>query len=80
MVGIEGVGLRPNPFKATSRSATDLELAEKTFLTATVGNPILAVAIEQHNLKPKQSTRIFVVEHKNLPTATMTTLDAGVER
>jgi conjugal transfer pilus assembly protein TraK len=79
VVEIEGVGLRLKSFKATSRLATDLELAEKTFLTAAVGNPILAVAIEQHNLKPKQSTRIFVVERKDLLTATMTTLDTGAE-
>ena len=79
VVEIEGVGLRLKSFKATSRSASDLELAEKTFLTAAVGNPILAVAIEQHNLKPKQSTRVFVVERKDLPAVTMATLDAGVE-
>ncbi|MDD2464716.1 MAG: type-F conjugative transfer system secretin TraK [Desulfobulbus sp.] len=79
VVEIEGVGLRLKSFKATSRSARDLELAEKTFLTAAVGNPILAVAIEQHNLKPKQSTRIFVVERKDLPAATMATLDTGAE-
>ena len=78
-VEIEGVGLRLKSFKATSRSTTELELAEKTFLSAAVGNPILAVAIEQHNLKPKQSTRVFVVERKDLPAATMATLDTGVE-
>ncbi|MDD2462882.1 MAG: type-F conjugative transfer system secretin TraK [Desulfobulbus sp.] len=80
VVEIEGVGLRLKSFKATSRLATDLELAEKTFLAAAVGNPILAVAIEQHNLKPTQSTRVFVVERKDLPAATMATLEAGVER
>ena len=80
VVEIEGVGLRLKSFKATSRLATDLELNEKTFLAAAVGNPILAVAIEQHNLKPKQSTRVFVVERKDLPAATMPAIDTGVER
>lgn len=79
VVEIEGVGLRLKAFKATSRLTTDLELAENTFLTAAIGNPILAVAIEQYNLKPKQSTRVFVVERKDLPVATMATLDTGVE-
>ncbi|WP_448873213.1 TraK domain-containing protein [Desulfobulbus propionicus] len=79
VIEIEGVGLRLKSFKATSQSASDLELAEKTFLTSAVGNPILAVAIEQHNLKPKQSTRVFVVERKDLPVATMATLDTGAE-
>ena len=80
VVEIEGVGLRLKAFKATSRLTTDLELAEKTFLTAAVGNPILAVAIEQHNLKPKQSTLVFVVERKDLPAATMSAIDTGAER
>jgi conjugal transfer pilus assembly protein TraK len=80
VVEIEGVGLRLKAFKATSRLTTDLELVEKTFLTAAVGNPILAVAIELHNLKPKQSTRVFVVERKDLPAATMSAIDTGAER
>jgi conjugal transfer pilus assembly protein TraK len=79
VVEIEGVGLRLKSFKATSRSTTELELAEKTFLSAAVGNPILAVAIEQHNLKPKQSTRVFVVEQKDLPANTMAAFEFGVE-
>jgi conjugal transfer pilus assembly protein TraK len=80
VVEIEGVGLRLKTFKATARLATDTELAEKTFLAVAVGNPILAVAIEQHNLKPKQSTRVFVVERKDFPVASMTTLDSGAEQ
>ena len=80
VVEIEGVGLRLKAFKATPWLATAVELAEKTFLAAAVGNPILAVAIEQHNRKPKQSTRVVVVERKDMPAATMTALDAGAER
>ena len=79
VVEVEGVGLRLKSFKATSKLATDLELAEKTFLTAIVGNPILAVAVEQHTLKPGESTRVFVVERKELATGTMATLEPGVE-
>lgn len=79
VVEIEGVGLRLKAFTATSRVATDLDLTEKTFLSAAVGNPILAVAIEQHNLKPKQSTRVFVVEQKDLPVNNMAAFEFGVE-
>ena len=79
VVEIEGVGLRLKSFTATSKLSTDLDLVEKTFLTAAVGNPILAVAVEQHTLKPGESTRVFVVERKELATGTMATLEPGVE-
>ncbi|MCL2791235.1 MAG: type-F conjugative transfer system secretin TraK [Desulfobulbus sp.] len=79
VVEIEGVGLRLKSFSVTSRLDTDLELTEKIFLTAAIGSSILAVAIEDHFLKPKQSTRAFVVERKELPAGAMTTLD-GTER
>lgn len=80
IVEVEGVGLRLKTFRATSRLTTDIDLEEKAFLSPSVGNPILAVAIEQHTLRPKQSTRVFVVERKELPAGPMTTLDAGAER
>ena len=71
---------RLKSFKATSRLTTDMELNEKTFLAAAIGNPILAVAIEQHTLKPKQSTRVFVVERKEVPSGIMTTMETGAQR
>ena len=79
VIEIEGAGLRLKSFKATSRLATDLELAEQSFLSTAVGNPIMAVAIEQHNLQPGASTRVFVVERKEVATGTMATLEPGVE-
>lgn len=79
-VEVEGTGLRLKAFKVTSRLTTDIDVEEKTFLSAAVGNPILAVAVEAHTLKPKQSTRVFVVEKKDTPQQTMTTLDSGAEQ
>jgi len=79
VVEVEGVGLLLKSFMVTSRLATDVELTEKPFLVAAIGNRILAVAIVEHHLKPNQSTRVFVVERKDLPTGAMTTLDAGAE-
>ena len=80
IVEVEVVGLRLKSFKATSLAIKDIELQEKTFLASAIGNPILAVAIEQHTLKPKQSTRIFVVERKEVPSGTMTTMETGAQR
>jgi conjugal transfer pilus assembly protein TraK len=79
VVEVEGVGLRLKSFEVTSRLTTEIDLSEKIFLTAAVGNPILAVAIEDHSLSPKQATRVFVVEQKDLPANTMTSFEFGVE-
>ena len=80
IVEVEGVGLRLKTFKATSRLTTDIDLEEKTFLSSSIGNPILAVAVEQHTLKPKQSTRVFVVEKKEALQGPMTSMETGAER
>ena len=80
IVEVEGVGLRLKTFKATSRLTTDIDLEEKTFLSSRIGNPILAVAVEQHTLKPKQSTRVFVVEKKEALQGPMTSMETGAER
>jgi len=80
IVEVEGVGLRLKAFKATSRAIKDINLQEKTFLASVIGNPILAVAVENHTLQPKQSTRVFVVEKKEVLHGPMTTLDTGAER
>lgn len=79
MVEVDGIGLRLKSFKVTSRLTTEIALTEKTFLTTVVGNPILAVAIEDHTLRPQQSTRVFVVEQKDLPANTMASFEFGVE-
>jgi len=80
IIEVEGVGLRLKTFKATSRLTTDIDLEEKTFLSSAIGNPILAVAVEQHTLKPKQSTRVFVVEKKEALQGPMTSMETGAER
>ena len=80
IVEVEGVGLRLKTFKATSQLTSDIDLEEKTFLSSAVGNPILAVAVEQHTLKPKQSTRVFVVEKKEALQGPMTSIESGAER
>lgn len=80
IIEVEGVGLRLKTFKATSRLTTDIDLEEKTFLSSGIGNLILAVAVEQHTLKPKQSTRVFVVEKKEALQGPMTSMETGAER
>ena len=80
IIEVEGVGLRLKTFKATSRLTSEIDLEEKTFLSSAVGNPILAVAVEQHTLKPKQSTRVFGVEKKDALQGPMTSMESGAER
>ena len=65
IVEVEGIGLRLKEYsvRATAAGST-LQLDEKMFLTPEMGERIIAVAIEQHNLKPGEATRIFVVEQR----------------
>lgn len=65
IVDVEGVGLR---LKEYAVRATDdripLRLDEKMFLTPDMGEGIIGIAVERHNLESGESTRVFVVEHK----------------
>jgi hypothetical protein len=65
VVEIEGVGTAVKAFKATSRWPQIWNCREDLYHRPPLDNPIIAVAIEQHNLKPKQWTRVFVVERKD---------------
>ena len=77
-VEVDGVGLRLKSFQVTSRLSTESELAEKTFLDARIGNPILAVALVEHRLQPGGSTRVLVVERKERDPGAMETLDTAL--
>jgi conjugal transfer pilus assembly protein TraK len=61
-VGVEGVGLRLKIFQVTAKQSENL--TEKTFLSSKISDSILAVAVENHNLKASERTRVFVVEQK----------------
>ncbi|MGB3211266.1 MAG: type-F conjugative transfer system secretin TraK, partial [Desulforhopalus sp.] len=61
---VDGVGLRLNKYLVKSLSQEQVEVNEKTFLSSSVSQSILAVAVENHRLHPGQSTEVFLVEQK----------------
>ncbi|HHL35516.1 MAG TPA: hypothetical protein ENJ30_14250 [Desulfobulbaceae bacterium] len=63
-VDVDGVGLRMKKFQVTSRAIKRIQVEEQDFLSPAVSDSILAVAVEDHSLKPGESTRVFVVEKK----------------
>ncbi len=63
-VDVDGVGLRMKKFQVTSKATGKIQVEEQDFLSPTVSDSILAVAVEDHSLNPGESTRVFVVEKK----------------
>lgn len=64
VVNVEGVGLRLKKYLVKSLAKKAIGLDEKTFLSPSISNSILAVAVEHHNLQPGESSRVFVVDQK----------------
>lgn len=63
-VDVEGIGLRLKKFEIKSLATTNIEVTEKDFLRSTVSESLLAVALEDHTLRPQEKTRVFVVEKR----------------
>lgn len=63
-VDVEGIGLRLKRYSITSLAMNDISVKETDFLRSNVSPALLAVAIEDHTLRPGESTRVFVVEKK----------------
>jgi len=65
-VDVDGVGLRLKKYQVTSLAQSDIHVDEKIFLSSTISKAILAVAVEDHKLDPGETTRVFVVEKKEM--------------
>lgn len=63
-VDVDGVGLRMKKYLVKSLASSKLNVDEKTFLSLSISNSILAIAVEDHSLQPGETTRVFVVEKK----------------
>ena len=61
---MDGVGLRLKKYLVKSLAQEQVEVDEKIFLSSSVSQSILAVAVENHHLLPGQSTEAFVVDQK----------------
>jgi conjugal transfer pilus assembly protein TraK len=64
VVDVDGVGLRLKKYLVTSLSENLIEVNEQRFLSSSISQSILAVAVENHTLDPHQSTMVFVVDQK----------------
>ncbi len=63
-VDVEGIGLRLKRYTISSMVTEEIRVKETDFLRSNVSSSLLAVAIEDHTLRPQESTRVFVVEKK----------------
>ena len=66
VVDVEGEGFRIKEFEVSPKGVHQVEIDEKLFLNRNVGEQIAAIAIDDHVLKNGKSTRVFVVEAKEL--------------
>lgn len=66
VVDIEGEGFRIKEFVVSPKGVQRVEINEKLFLKRNVGEKIAAIAIDEHVLKNGKSTRVFVIEAKEL--------------
>lgn len=64
VVDVDGVGLRLRKYQATSLSEGSIDVSEHLFLSSSISNSILAVAVDNHTLELSQSTMVFVVDQK----------------
>lgn len=68
IVDVDGVGLRMKKFQVSNgETGETINLEEQDFLSSSVSDSILAVAVEDHVLNSGESTRVFVVEKKEQP-------------
>jgi len=65
-VDVDGVGLQLKKFQIQSLASCRISVDEKAFLSPSISNSILAIAVEDHSLQPGEATRVFVVEKKEL--------------
>ncbi len=63
-VDVEGVGLRLKEFKVKTTGDQSIQVTEKDFLRAEMGEGIIAVVVENHSIEPGGSSRVFIVEQR----------------
>ncbi|TKB11255.1 type-F conjugative transfer system secretin TraK [Desulforhopalus sp. IMCC35007] len=66
VVNVDGVGLRLNKYLIKSIAQEQVDVDEKIFLSSSISQSILAIAVDDHRLNPGQSTVAFVVDQKEL--------------
>lgn len=64
IVDVEGVGLRLKEYKVKATAAENIQVTEKDFLRAEMGEGIIAVVVENHSIEQGGSSRVFIVEQR----------------
>jgi len=64
VVEVEGVGLRLKEYLIVSQTDKKLVVSEADFLSRNIGESIIGIAVEHHNLDPGDTTRVFIVEKR----------------
>ena len=64
IVDVEGVGLRLKEYKVKPTADEAIQVDEKDFLRAEMGEGIVAVVVENHNIDQGGSSRVFIVEQR----------------
>jgi conjugal transfer pilus assembly protein TraK len=64
IVDVEGVGLRLKEYLVRPAAGAPVHVTEKDFLKPRLGERIIAVAVEDHDIAPGKSSRVFIVEQR----------------
>jgi conjugal transfer pilus assembly protein TraK len=64
IVDVEGVGLRLKEYLVRPAADKPVSVTEKDFLKPQMGERIIAVAVEDHNIEPGKSSRVFIIEQR----------------
>ena len=64
VVNVDGLRLRLKRYLVKSHSERVVDVDEQLFLSSSISQSILAVAVDNHTLEPNQSTLVFVVDQK----------------
>lgn len=65
LVDIEGEGMLVKEFEVLLKGTTPFKMSEKMFLKMGVAENPVAISLENHVLRPSQTTRVFIVEQRS---------------
>jgi len=64
IVDVEGVGMCLKEYKVKATVDEAIQVTEKDFLRAEMGEDIIAVVVENHNIEQRGSSRVFIIEQR----------------
>lgn len=64
IVDVAGVGLRLKEYLVGVTAGNPVHVTEKDFLRSTMGEGIIAVVVEDHDITPDRPSRVFIIEQR----------------